>query len=83
MFLLTAQSDLNSAAPPPPPPPPPMPGSMNSRIPTWRETQEAKQREQKQQAQMQSDQYTNLPPQLMNSMTKDKKPFTYTPLAVG
>ncbi|XP_074597276.1 uncharacterized protein LOC141852240 [Brevipalpus obovatus] len=67
-------------APPPPPPPPPIGGA---KIPTWREQQEAKLPAQQQIQQIQNDQYSNLPPQLMNSMSKDKKPFTYTPLAVG
>lgn len=70
----------SSGAPPPPPPPPPIGGA---KIPTWREQQEAKLPAQQQIQQIQNDQYSNLPPQLMNSMNKDKKPFTYTPLAVG
>ena len=66
----------------PPPPPPPPPGSMGAiKIPTYKE--ELEQRQQQMQLQQQQDQFANLPPQLMNTMSKDKKPFTYTPLAVG
>lgn len=67
----------------PPPPPPPPPGAIGAvKIPSYREELEKKQ-QQMQLQQQAEQQYANLPPQLMNTMAKDKKPFTYTPLAVG
>lgn len=32
---------------------------------------------------MQETQFANLPDKLMNTMKREKKPFTYTPLSVG
>ena len=32
---------------------------------------------------MESQQFANLPEKLLNTMKREKKPFTYTPLSVG
>ncbi|XP_067133427.1 uncharacterized protein [Centruroides vittatus] len=74
------------APPPPPPPPPPPSGDM----PTWKEKQKALAKEQpsgyhpSQHAASTPQEGNNapfcyLPPQLQNTLKKDKKPFTYTP----
>lgn len=49
-------------------------------IPTYKEQQQqVKQQQSSNNQNNVDDQFANLPPQLMSTMNKDKKPFTYTP----
>lgn len=57
-----------------------MPGTSGAiNLPTYKETKEKNDAVKS----MQEKQFANLPDKLMNTMKREKKPFTYTPLAVG
>ena len=56
--------------PPPAPPPPPPPGADGSiEMPNWRS-----------QKSIDKMQFACLPSALLNSLKKERKPFTYTPM---
>lgn len=66
------------------PPPPPMPGTMGAlSLPNWRAHPYPVRESAPTQNQIEKQQYAHLPDKLMNSMAKDKKPFTYTPQGIG
>ena len=68
------------AAPPVPPPPPGCAGGVL--LPHWRsEPMPAHLAPSKEQ--IEKEQYAYLPDKLLNTLNKDKKPFTYTPKGVS
>lgn len=55
-------------------------------MPTYKEIKEKNDEIKKNEAaksSMEGSQFANLPDKLMNTMKREKKPFTYTPLSVG
>lgn len=67
-----------------PPPPPPPPGSVGSiQLPHWRSEPPPPSNLVPTKQEIEKQQYANLPDKLMNTLTKDKKPFTYTPQGVS
>ncbi|XP_054155638.1 probable serine/threonine-protein kinase DDB_G0282963 [Oppia nitens] len=75
---------LSAALPPPPPVPPPPPGCHGSvQLPHWRSEPLPAHLATSSKEQIERDQYEHLPDKLLNTMNKDKKPFTYTPSGVS
>ncbi|KPM05065.1 nuclear hormone receptor-like protein 2 [Sarcoptes scabiei] len=70
---------------PPPPPPPPMPGTSGGfMMPNWRDTYQSPFKEKPPtKEEIEKQQYAKLPDKLLNTLNKDKKPFTYTPCGVS
>lgn len=63
-----------------PPPPPPLPGSTGAMmLPHWRDTYQPIREAPPSREVIEKQQYAHLPDKLLNSLNKDKKPFTYTP----
>lgn len=60
------------------PQPPPLPSENNS-LPSWKERQQFIREECLPTPDGYCDQFTNLPDALINSLKREKKPFTYTP----
>lgn len=68
----------------PPPAPPPMPGTRDAMVmPNWREHPFPVRESAPSKETIDKQQYAHLPDKLLNSMNKDKKPFTYTPSGVS
>lgn len=67
------------------PPPPPMPGTSGALVmPHWRDTYRPPIRESApSKEQIEKQQYAHLPDKLLNTLSKDKKPFTYTPQGIS
>lgn len=66
------------------PPPPPLPGTSGAPVmPHWRETYQPHLEAVPSRNQIEKQQYAHLPDKLLNTLNKDKKPFTYTPQGVS
>lgn len=67
-----------------PPPPPPLPGTNGAlSMPNWRQHPHPVRESAPSEEQIKKQQYAHLPDKLLNTMNKDKKPFTYTPQGIG
>lgn len=67
-----------------PPPPPPMPGTAGAMVmPDWRAHPYPVRESAPTPEQIQKAQFAHLPDKLLNTMGKERKPFTYTPQGVG
>lgn len=53
------------------------------KLPTYKEQRDLQRAAEAPNASMESRQFANLPDKLLNTMKREKKPFTYTPLSVG
>ena len=61
-----------------------MPGTLGAvAMPNWREHPFPVRESAPSREQIEKQQYAHLPDKLLNAMSKDKKPFTYTPSGIG
>lgn len=82
--VTTQIMSASMSQPAPPPPPPPMPGTIGAMVmPNWRSHPHPVRESAPTPEQIQKAQFAHLPDKLLNTMGKERKPFTYTPQGVG